>query len=127
MQMNGQLAAQESRHKLARDICHGKSSQITQAYRTGVGGSARRARPGAERRGPVDTRYLDAAVAHLRALPSQDQHDVLDEDVAHVSPLGHASLNCRGRYFAAAPPREGLRRLRDPATVHLGEDDGGEE
>jgi TnpA family transposase len=30
-QMNRQLTVQESRHKLARDICHGKRGQITQA------------------------------------------------------------------------------------------------
>ena len=31
-----------------------------------------------------------------------------------------------GRYsFAARPPREGLRPLRDPATVHRDEDDEG--
>jgi hypothetical protein len=41
-------------------------------------------------------------------------------------PLKHANLNCLGRYsFAARPPREGLRPLRDPATVHLDEDDEG--
>ncbi|GED90118.1 hypothetical protein TNCT6_72030 [Streptomyces sp. 6-11-2] len=73
------------------------------------------------------TRYLDAAVDHLRALPPEErEHDVLDEDVARVSPLKHANLNCLGRYsFAARPPREGLRPLRDPATVHLDEDDEG--
>jgi hypothetical protein len=34
-QMNRQLTMQESRHKLARDICHGKRGQIMQAYRAG--------------------------------------------------------------------------------------------
>jgi TnpA family transposase len=34
-QMNRQLTVQESRHKLARDICHGKRGQIMQAYRSG--------------------------------------------------------------------------------------------
>ncbi|MCC5481262.1 transposase [Streptomyces barringtoniae] len=74
------------------------------------------------------TRYLDAAVDHLRALlPEEREHDVLDDDVARVSPLKHADLNCLGRYsFAARPPREGrLRSLHDPATVHLDEDDEG--
>nr|BFD96226.1 hypothetical protein KitaXyl93_75860 [Kitasatospora sp. Xyl93] len=33
--MNRQLTVQESRHKLARDICHGKRGQIMQAYKTG--------------------------------------------------------------------------------------------
>ncbi|MCX5188926.1 transposase [Streptomyces sp. NBC_00268] len=34
-QMNRQLTVQESRRKLARDICHGKRGQIMQAYREG--------------------------------------------------------------------------------------------
>jgi TnpA family transposase len=34
-QMNRQLTVQESRDKLARDICHGKRGQIMQACRTG--------------------------------------------------------------------------------------------
>jgi hypothetical protein len=73
------------------------------------------------------TRYLDAAVDHLRALPPEErEHDVLDEGVARISLLKHANLNCPGRYsFAARPPREGLRPLRDPATVRLDEDDEG--
>ncbi|WP_371778073.1 hypothetical protein [Streptosporangium subroseum] len=46
--------------------------------------------------------------------------------MARVSALRHANLNRRGRYsFAARPPREGLRPRRDPATVHLDEDDEG--
>jgi TnpA family transposase len=35
-QMNRQLTVQESRHKLARDVCHGKRGTIQQAYRDGV-------------------------------------------------------------------------------------------
>ena len=34
-QMSRQLTVQESRHKLARDICHGRRGQIMQAYRDG--------------------------------------------------------------------------------------------
>lgn len=68
---------------------------------------------------------LDAAVDHLRGLPPEErEHDVPDDDVAPVSPLKHANLNCLGRYsFAARLPHEGLRPLRDPAAVHLDEDD----
>ncbi|MDQ0798217.1 hypothetical protein [Streptomyces sp. B1I3] len=48
--------------------------------------------------------------------------------MSRVSPLKHANLNRLGGYgFAAHPPREGLRPLRDPATVHLDEDDGAED
>ena len=125
--MNRQLTVQESRHKLARDICHGKRGQIMQAYRTGQ--EDQLGALGLVLNAAVlwTTRYLDAAVDHLRALPPEErEHDVLDEDVARVSPLKHANLNCLGRYsFAARPPREGLRPLRDPATVHLDEDDEG--
>jgi TnpA family transposase len=35
-QMNRQLTVQESRHKLARDVCHGKRGTIHQAYRDGM-------------------------------------------------------------------------------------------
>lgn len=59
------------------------------------------------------TRYLDAAVDHLRTLPSEErEHDVLDEDVARVSPLKHANLNCLGRYSFARPPA-----MRGPAPT----------
>lgn len=34
--MNRQLTVQESRHKLARDICHGKRGAIHQTYRDGT-------------------------------------------------------------------------------------------
>ncbi|MCX4530204.1 transposase [Streptomyces sp. NBC_00841] len=50
--------------------------------------------------------YLDAAVAHLRALPAdQREHDVLDEDVARLSSLRRTNLNCLGHYsFRASVP-----------------------
>ncbi|MFB7214342.1 hypothetical protein [Streptomyces sp. NPDC056255] len=72
-------------------------------------------------------RRLGGAVDHLRALPPEDQeHDVLDADMAPVSPLKHADLNRLGRYsFAAGPPPEGLRPLRAPVTAHLAENDEG--
>nr|WP_220448570.1 transposase [Nonomuraea mesophila] len=37
---------------------------------------------------------------------------IKDEDVARLSPLGHAHLNCLGRYaIASSAPDEGLRPL----------------
>jgi hypothetical protein len=118
-QMNRQLTVQESRHKLARDICHGKRGQIMQAYRDGqedqIGAL------GLVLNAAVlwTTRYLDAAVEQLRALPAdQREHDVLDEDVARLSPLKHGNLNVLGRYSfrASTPASGGLRPLRDPAA-----------
>lgn len=71
------------------------------------------------------TRYLDAAVEQLRALPAgQREHDVLDEDVARLSPLKHANLNVLGRYsFRHSGPAGGtLRPLRDPTQADHDED-----
>lgn len=109
--MNRQLTVQESRHRLARAICHGKRGQIYQAYREGQ--EDQLAALGLLVNAAVlwTTRYLDAAVTQLRA----DGHEIREEDMARLSPLGHKHLNCLGRYaFTATQPREGLRPLRDP-------------
>jgi Tn3 transposase DDE domain len=65
------------------------------------------------------TRYIDAAVAQLRA----ECYEIKDEDISRLSPL--KNLNVLGRYsFAASTPAGGgLRPLRDPDTVELDEDD----
>ncbi|MFB9394149.1 Tn3 family transposase [Streptomyces coeruleoprunus] len=125
-QMNRQLTVQESRHKLARDICHGKRGQIMQAYREGQ--EDQLGALGLVLNAAVlwTTRYLDATVAQLRALPADErEHDVLDEDFARLSPLKHANLNCLGRYSFRASDSSGggLRPLRDPAAADPDEDD----
>jgi hypothetical protein len=68
------------------------------------------------------TRYIDAAVAQLRA----EGHEIRDEDVARLSPLKHRNLNVLGRYsFTASVPAAGsLRPLRDPDAVGLDDEDG---
>ena len=124
-QMNRQLTVQESRHKLARDICHGKRGQIMQAYRDGQ--EDQLGALGLVLNAAVlwTTRYLDAAVSALRALPAEArEHDIRDEDVARLSPLKHANLNCLGRYsfHASTPAAGGLRPLRDPRAVEAEED-----
>jgi len=124
-QMNRQLTVQESRHKLARDICHGKRGQIMQAYREGQ--EDQLGALGLVLNAAVlwTTRYLDAAVEELRALPAEErEYDVLDEDVARLSPLRHANLNCLGRYSfrASTPVGGGLRPLRDPDAAGVDED-----
>jgi hypothetical protein len=119
--MNRQLTVQESRHKLARDVCHGKRGTIHQAYRDGM-----EDQPGVL--GLVlnaivlwTTKYIDAAVAQLRA----DGHEIRDEDIARLSPLKLKNLNLLGRYsFTASVPVVGsLRPLRDPDSAELDEDD----
>ena len=61
-----------------------------------------------------NTVYLGAALARLR-----DQgYPVREEDVARLSPLGHAHLNVLGRYtFTTSAPTAGLRPLRDPDSA----------
>lgn len=71
------------------------------------------------------TKYIDAAVAQLRA----DGHEIRDEDIARLSPLKYRNLNLLGRYsFTASVPAAGaLRPLRDPDGPELDEDDDSEE
>src|SRR5579872_2167741 len=103
--MNRQLTVQESRHALARKICHGNRGQIRQAYREGQ--EDQLAALGLVLNAVVlwNTRYLDAIVAQLRS----DGQTVHDDDVARLSPLGHAHLNCLGRYAFTTRPTAGLR------------------
>ncbi|MET8422069.1 Tn3 family transposase [Streptomyces sp. NPDC005134] len=122
--MNRQLTVQESRHRLARAVCHGGRGQIRQAYRDGQ--EDQLATLGLVLNAVVlwNTRYLDAAVAQLRA----EGHDLNDEDAARLSPLKDRHINSMGRYqfnFAASGPGEGLRPLRDPDAPELDEDDDG--
>lgn len=123
-QMHKQLTVQESRHMLARDICHGRKGTIHQAYRDGM--EDQLGALGVVLNAVVlwTTRYIDAAVAQLRA----EGHEIRDEDIAWLSPLKHRNLNVLGRYsFTASVPREGLRPLRDPDAVELDDDDDGRE
>ncbi|MER6945930.1 Tn3 family transposase [Nonomuraea sp. NPDC000554] len=68
------------------------------------------------------TRYIDAAVAQLRA----EGHEIREEDIARLSPLKHRNLNLLGRYSftASAPPaarpgRAGTGRGRRRAGVSV--------
>jgi hypothetical protein len=106
------VTVQESRHRLAREICHGNSGRIRQAYREGQ--EDQLAALGLVVNAVVlwNFRYLSAIVDQLRAQGIA----VKDEDVAQLSPLGHAHLNCLGRYaIAPSAPMQGLRPLGDVA------------
>lgn len=111
--MNRQLTVQESRHRPARAICHGGRGQIRQAYREGQ--EDQLAALGLVLNAVVlwNTRYLDVAVAALRA----EGHDIKDEDVARLSPLKDRHINFLGRYLfhlTASGPSQGLRPFRNP-------------
>jgi TnpA family transposase len=120
--MNRQLTVQESRHRLARAIAHGGNGQIRQAYREGQ--EDQLAALGLVLNAVVlwNTRYLDAAVAALRASGVEAR----DEDVARLSPLQNKHINFHGRYaFHATNPATGLRPLRDRDAEE--DTDGGED
>jgi TnpA family transposase len=105
-----QLTVQESRHRLARKIFHGQRGELRQAYREGQ--EDQLGALGLVLNAVVlwNTRYIDAAVASLR----DSGHPVRDEDVARLSPLGHAHINMLGRYTFTTPSTAALRPLRDP-------------
>jgi hypothetical protein len=123
--MNRQLTVQESRHKLARDVCHGKRGTIHQAYRDGMEDQLGALGLVLNAIALWTTKYIDATVAQLRA----EGHEIRDEDIARLSPLKHRNLNLLGRYsFTASVPAAGdLRPLRDPDAPELDEDDDGAE
>lgn len=98
---------------MARTVFHGQRGEVRQRYREGQ----------EDQLGALglvvnvlvlwNTRYMDAALSHLRRIS-----DVRSEDVARLSPLGYKHINMLGRYqFTLAESlRQGdtLRPLRDP-------------
>ncbi|MEJ8632188.1 Tn3 family transposase [Streptomyces sp. MS2.AVA.5] len=110
---------------MARAICHGGRGQIRQAYREGQEDQEDQlAALGLVLNAVVlwNTRYLDAAVAQLRA----EGHSIKDEDVARLSPLKDRHINFLGRYLfniAASGPAQGLRPFRAPDAVEDTEDE----
>lgn len=124
-QMNRQLTVQESRHKLARDVCHGKRGTIHQAYRDGM--EDQLGALGLVLNAVVlwTTRYIDAAVDQLRA----EGHEIRDEDIARLSPQApqpqrpgalqlHRVRPARGSAAPARPGRAGAGRRRDRHGVN---------
>jgi len=112
--VNTQTTVQESRHRLARKVFHGKHGHVYQKYREGQ----------EDQLGALglvinaitlwNTRYLDAARTHLETHGCP----VREEDAVRLSPLGHAHLNELGRYtFPTHILDAGLRPLRDPDNV----------
>ena len=109
---------QEGRHALAGAVFHGKKGELYQRYHKGM----------EDQLGALGlvlncvvlwtTRYMNAALDHLRA----DGHAVLDDDIARLSPFVRHHLNVQGHYSFLLPQLPGeLRELRDPDA----DDDGG--
>ena len=105
-----QLNRGESRHGVARIVFHGKRGELHQRYREGQ----------EDQLGALglvlnmivlwNTRYMEAALNHLRATGVT----VKDEDVARLSPLVSEHINLLGRYqfqLSEAVARGELRPL----------------
>nr|WP_221889032.1 Tn3 family transposase [Streptomyces sp. WAC04770] len=88
-QMNRQLTVQESRHKLARDVCHGKRGTIHQAYRDGMEDQLGALHLVLNAIVLWTTKHIDAAVEALRA----EGHEIRDDDIVRLSPLKHRTPN----------------------------------
>ena len=111
-----QLNRGEARHSLARAVFHGQRGELRQPYREGQ----------EDQLGALglvvnaiivwNTRYLSLAADRLR----RSGVEVLDGDLARISPMGHEHINLLGRYEFTLPerPRNGqLRELTDPPSA----------
>ncbi len=111
-----QLNRGEGRHQLARAVFHGKRGELRQRYREDQ----------EDQLGALglvvnvivlwNTLYTDAALAQLRA----EGHQVGDEDVARLSPLGFEHINMLGRYAFILPDTIAggeLRPLRNHPSI----------
>ena len=107
-----QLNRGEGRGRISRRVFHGQRGELRQCYREGQ----------EDQLGALGlvvnalilwtTRYMDAALNHLRATGAE----VRKEDLARLSPLSHKHFNMLGRYHFAVPEevlRGELRPLRD--------------
>jgi hypothetical protein len=82
--MNQQLTVQDSRHILARSLCHGRRGQIHQVYRDGWEDQLGSLGLALNAVMLWNSRYLDAAVAQRRA----QGHEVKDEGRGPTVPAG---------------------------------------
>lgn len=107
-----QLNRGEGRGRISRKVFHGQRGELRQHYREGQ----------EDQLGALGlvvnalilwtTRYMDAALNHLRATGAE----VRKEDLPRLSPLSHKHFNMLGRYHFAVPEevlRGELRPLRD--------------
>jgi TnpA family transposase len=96
-----QLNRTEDRHSVARIICHGQRGEIRKRYREGQ--EDQLGALGLVTNAVVlwNTIYMQDALDHLR----QSSMEILEEDVARLSPLRHKHINVLGHYsFTLADP-----------------------
>jgi TnpA family transposase len=109
-----QLNRHESRNGLARQVFHGQKGELRQRYREGQEDQLGALGLVVNALVLWTTRYMDAALTHLRSQGVA----VKPEDLARLSPLASKYFNVLGRYHFAvtdeAVRRGELRPLRNP-------------
>ena len=111
-----QLNRGESRHAVARAICHGQKGEIRKRYTDGQ--EDQLGTLGLVTNAVVlwNTIYMQAAPDHLRA-----QGETLnDEDIARLSPLCHGHINMLGHYsftLAELVTKGHLRPLKEASEA----------
>lgn len=108
-----QLNRGESRHAVARAICHGQRGEIRKRYREGQ--EDQLGALGLVTNAVVlwNTIYMQAALEHLK----NQGIEVREEDEAKLSPLGHKHVNMLGHYsftLAEQVTKGHLRPLNQP-------------
>ncbi|GAB3308594.1 Tn3 family transposase [Hymenobacter tenuis] len=109
-----QLNRGEGRHALARAVFHGKKGELRQRYREGMEDQLGALGLVVNALVLWNTRYLQQALVQHQ----ETGGEVLEEDIARLSPLLHEHVNMLGRYDFTLPESLAtgqLRPLRDPA------------
>lgn len=111
-----QLNRGEQRHSVARAVFHGQKGELRQRYREGMEDQLGALGLVVNAVVMWNTRYMQVALDDLR----RSRHQVLEADVARLTPLLHEHVNMLGRYDFTLPEEiaQGqLRRLRDPSSL----------
>ncbi|AKM33310.1 hypothetical protein AB870_24245 (plasmid) [Pandoraea faecigallinarum] len=94
-----QLNFGEGRHRLARDVFHGKRGELCQRCRKGREDQLSALGLVVNMIVLWNALYMDAVLAQLRS----EGYPVLPENEARLSPFGHEPINRLGRYSFCVP------------------------
>lgn len=94
-----QLNRGEGRHKVARSVFHGKRGEIYHKYREGQEDQLSALGLVVNAIVLWNTYYMDEALRYIKGTGLE----VLDEDVARLSPLLHKHISMLGRYHFELP------------------------
>ncbi len=113
-----QLNRTESRHAVARSICHGQRGEIRKHYREGQEDQLSALRLVTNAVVLWNTMYMQAALTHLK----EQGGYVKPEDESRLSPLCYGHINMLGHYSFTLTEQVSngqLRPLRQPSEKDL--------